>query len=191
MKSTTIKQTSILLLVLATAVAHAANFVKTNNTTALNVAGSWTNNAVPGAADLAIFNSTLDATPKSYAIGGNVTVNGISFRDAQSAQTITATGSSTLTLANGSPGIDMTSAAVSDFNLACLLSLGTSAGQTFNVFSNARTLTMSGVISGTGPLTKTGDGILKLSASDSYTGGTVISGGTLHWGSPMPWVPAT
>jgi fibronectin-binding autotransporter adhesin len=185
MKTTRSQIRLLITLLLATAgtAVHAADIVKTNNATALNAPGSWVGGVVPTAADLAIFDSTLDGSFSSYALGGNLNLNGISFRGAASAQSITATASSTLTLANGSPGIAITSAALNDFNIACLVNLGTSGGQIFNVLDPARTLTMSGVISGTGPLTKTGDGILKLSASHTYTGGTVISGGTLQLGS--------
>jgi len=162
--------------------AHATDRYKANNTTALNLAGSWTN-GLPAATDLAIFDSTLDATPKSYALGGNLTVNGISFRDAQSAQTITATTSSTLTLANGSPGIDLTSAATNDLTISCLMNLGTSGGQTFNVANSDRLLLVNAQISGTGPLKKTGTGTFKSSYNNhQYTGGTIISGGTLQLG---------
>ncbi|MCX6930660.1 MAG: autotransporter-associated beta strand repeat-containing protein, partial [Verrucomicrobia bacterium] len=178
----TIRLLTILLFATLGATVHATDRYKANNTTALNLAGSWTN-GLPTATDLAVFDSTLDATLKSYAIGGNLTFNGISFRDAQSAQTITATASSTLTLANGSPGIDMTAAATSDFTIACLLSLGSSGGQTFNVANSGRILLISGAISGTGPLTKSGAGIFKSSNNGhTYTGGTVISAGTLQLG---------
>ena len=172
-----------LLLVIAAAPAGATDRFKANNAFDLNAPGSWSGGVVPTAADLVIFDNTLDGSFSSYAIGGSITNNGISFRDAASAQTITATADSTNLLANGSAGIAMTAAATNDFNLSCLVNLGTSGGQTFNVFDSARTLTMSGVISGTGPLTKTGNGILKLSASHLYTGGTVIAGGTLQLGS--------
>jgi autotransporter-associated beta strand protein len=178
-----IRITTTLLLVIAAAPAGATDRVKANNATELNAPGSWNDGVVPTAADLVVLDSTLDGSFSSYAIGGSITNNGISFRDAASAQTITATANSTNMLANGSAGIAMTAAAINDFNLGCLVNLGTSGGQTFNVFDSARTLTMSGVISGTGPLTKTGNGILKLSANHLYTGGTVIAGGTLQLGS--------
>ena len=44
---------------------------------------------------------------------------------------------------------------------------------------NSSTLTLNGVISGTHALTKTGSGALRLGAANSYSGNTILSGGTL------------
>ena len=51
-------------------------------------------------------------------------------------------------------------------------------GTVFQV-AGGKTLTLSGVISGAGSLTKTGAGTLVLSGSNTYTGGTTISAGTV------------
>lgn len=174
---------TVLFAALAATSAHAADKTKANNATDLNLAGSWSGGSVPTASDLAIFDGTLDGSFNSYAIGAAMTWNGISFRNAAVDQTIAATGTSVLTLANGSPGIDMTSAAIANLTVGARLGLGTAGGQTFNVANSDRVLTMSGVISGTGPLTKSGAGTFKSSnAGHTYTGGTIISGGTLQLG---------
>ena len=49
----------------------------------------------------------------------------------------------------------------------------------FNV-GTGRTLTLGGVISDEGDVTKTGEGILKLTGANTYTGKTIISDGTLE-----------
>jgi len=55
-------------------------------------------------------------------------------------------------------------------------------GGTFDI-APAGTLTMSGVISGAGALTKTDSGTMVLANANSYTGGTTISQGTLQLGN--------
>src|SRR5690606_5418836 len=56
-------------------------------------------------------------------------------------------------------------------------------GATFQVNgSSTQNATQSGVISGTGPVTKTGDGVLILTADNIYSGGTTVSAGTLQIG---------
>ncbi len=47
-------------------------------------------------------------------------------------------------------------------------------------FSNSASQTLSGVISGSGTLTKAGPGTLTLSQANSYSGGTTITGGTVQ-----------
>ncbi len=49
--------------------------------------------------------------------------------------------------------------------------------------ANSKTLTMEGVISGTGILTKSGDGTLCVTASNTYSGGTTILGGVVVVGA--------
>jgi fibronectin-binding autotransporter adhesin len=174
---------STLLLAAAGVAAYAADIVKTNNADALNLGSSWVGGLVPTAGDLMIFDSTLDGSFSSYAIGGNLTNNGISFRDAATAQTITATASSMLTLANGSPGIDMTAAAIANLTISCPINLGSAGGQIFNMENSDRLLLVNAVISGAGPLTKTGAGLFRSSNNaHTYTGGTIVSEGTLQLG---------
>ena len=51
------------------------------------------------------------------------------------------------------------------------------------IFNHADTITFAPIISGSGSLTHAGVGQLTLTASNTYTGGTTISGGTLAIGN--------
>ena len=57
------------------------------------------------------------------------------------------------------------------------VSLGASNGTVDT--ATATTLTLSGVVSGSGSLTKTGAGVLTVTGTNTYTGGTTVSAGTL------------
>ena len=63
------------------------------------------------------------------------------------------------------------------FNSARAITLGSGGG---TLDTNSFSSTLSGVISGTGGLTKTGTGTLTLSSSNTYSGGTTVSAGTLQ-----------
>ncbi|WP_198291200.1 autotransporter-associated beta strand repeat-containing protein [Ancylobacter sp. FA202] len=67
------------------------------------------------------------------------------------------------------------------FGEAVVLDGAVSTAGTIEVDS-AQTLTLSGVISGTAGLTKTGDGLLILTGTNTYAGVTTISAGTLQIG---------
>jgi len=55
----------------------------------------------------------------------------------------------------------------------------------------ATTLTVGGTVTGAGRLFKDGDGTLVLSGANTYTGDTVVAGGTLRAGSVSAFGPAT
>src|SRR5205823_746885 len=53
----------------------------------------------------------------------------------------------------------------------------------FQIDTSGQTLTLSGVIDGSGGLSKTGAGGLTLSVANTYSGGTTISAGTVNLGN--------
>ncbi len=77
----------------------------------------------------------------------------------------------TLQVGNGGSGEFLASPSVSLTNSASL------------VFSQSDSLTYSGLISGSGSLTQLGPGVLTLLGSNTYSGGTTISAGTLQVGN--------
>ncbi|WP_282058866.1 autotransporter-associated beta strand repeat-containing protein, partial [Lentibacter algarum] len=71
-----------------------------------------------------------------------------------------------------------TLATTANMSSARAVSLGASNGTVDT--ATATTLTLSGVVSGSGSLTKTGAGVLTVTGTNTYTGGTTVSGGSLR-----------
>lgn len=93
----------------ASIAANAAVIVKTNNATALNVAGSWTNTVVPGPADVAQWDATVsDVLNTTNSLGAGMSWNGIKIVNPAGNIQINAGG----ILTNGASGVDMTAATV-------------------------------------------------------------------------------
>ena len=149
--------------------ADAATITAKGGTGFLNSKKSWYDNKQPTSADIALWDSNSAATTAS--LGSNISWLGI--RIVNPGGNITFNSGNTLTL--GSSGIDMSAATV-NFTMNCGVAL--SVAQTWSVASG-RTLAVNGVVSGAGGITKTGAGMLSLTASNSYTGATTVSGGTL------------
>ena len=87
---------------------------------------------------------------------------------------VTLTGSA-LAFSGATPTV--TGSASAACSVANAITLG--ANTTFDIDTN--TITFTGVISGTGGLTKTGAGTLTLGAANTYTGSTTVDGGTLSY----------
>ena len=145
---------------------------KASNPQNLNRPGSWTSGA-PTAADIAVWDATVTAA-NTAAIGGNLSWLGLQILNPGGLVTINGTNNRILTL--GASGIAMT-AATQDLTLNCALKLG--ANQVWDIASS-RLVTSSGVISGTGSLTKNGVGTALLTGINTYIGQTVVNGGVLQ-----------
>jgi autotransporter-associated beta strand protein len=115
--------------------AVAANIYKADNATALNVASSWTNNAVPGANDVAVWNGNI-AGPITNSLGANSAWSGIKILSPGGPVQINAG----FNLTNGAGGIDL-SAATQDLTLSN--NVVVNVPQNWNVASG-RTLTLGG-----------------------------------------------
>ena len=153
-------------------------------------------------------NSTSGTTFSSGASGvanisgGTVTALGVQFGSSGGIYTANPTAQFNLTngtvyLGNGgiNPGTGVTGfvspvislaggtlGAVSDWSSSMAMSLvgnGAINFQTADANGNAANIVLSGVLSGSGSLVKTGAGILTLAATNTYTGVTTISAGSL------------
>ena len=152
-----------------------AEFFKANNTTALNLPGSWINAALPGGSDMAVWDTPFDRNPSlASVLGSSASWQGIRIAGPLNTPRIRASAGAILTL--GSGGIDM-SLATQNFLLDCNTQLG--ASQTWTVAAG-RTLTATLLDGSAGStLTKAGDGTLSLTGAVSFAGGLTIDGGKL------------
>jgi autotransporter-associated beta strand protein len=153
-----------------------AALYKADNANNLNVGASWVLGGVPGSSDVAGWDSTV-AVNTSSLLGADLSWAGIQILNPGGP--ITINGANTLTL--GASGIDMSSASQS-LVLSNRVVLG--ADQIWNVTAGqsltAPATNTLGSITGTGVLTKNGNGTLILVGTNTYTGGTVVNAGVLQ-----------
>jgi autotransporter-associated beta strand protein len=130
---------------------------------------NWVSTLAPGyVGDSLVFAGTVNTSPD---VDQNYTVAAITFSNNAASFNIGSVESDTLTLAGG--GVTNNSANPQTFNAAVALS-GT---PTFN--AAAGNITVNSAVTGTGGLTKTGNGTLIFTNNNSYTGVSSIQGGTL------------
>lgn len=139
----------------------------------MGTGSNWTGNNVPTASDTAVF--TTNANSRSLSNTGTLTFGAMQF-DGSGAGKFTLTGNA-ITL-NGNITVSQQDRIfIIDNDLA--LSSGT---HTIDVAAGT-SLILSGVVSGSGAaITKTGAGQLMMSETNTYTGVTIVNGGTLYAG---------
>ena len=134
-------------------------------------ANNWSTDVAPVAKDRLIFTGTTRlATNNNFPVNTSfdrITISASGFTLGGNAVTIT--GYITDSTTSGSNTIS--------------LGLVFNSTRIITVTNAAETLTVSGVVSGAGGLTKAGSGVMILSGSNSHTGITTISAGTLKLGS--------
>ena len=132
---------------------------------------------VPGSgADVIVSNSALSTAPNSTTLGANMSVKSLTISDTSNGLGLNADG---FTLTVGTGGIAMTSG-VPASTIGAKVALG--ANQTWTNGSTSP-LTISGAISGTSTLAKTGAGTVRLTAADNtFTGALTVSAGTFEVG---------
>lgn len=157
---------------------QAAEISKADNTTTLSSTGSWVGGTVPGADDIALWDSTL-ATNRNAAIGGDLSWAGIKVTNPGG--TLYSINNSTgFSLTLGSSGIDM-STATADLTINAVMNLA--ASQTWTVGSG-RTLTLSGANTGDGTITLAGaGGTFALGASSNGSASVATTTGPFGTGT--------
>lgn len=130
---------------------------------------NWLGGASPGASDAVIFDDRSVANLATDATGG-FSVERLILTDPIGAVSI---GGGTLTLGDG---IEMLGA-IEDLAISAPISVG--GDQAWAVGSGG-TLTVSGDLSGSATLTKSGDGLLALNGTSPFTGAIVVGEGTME-----------
>ncbi len=158
---------------------------KANSTTMNSATTDWTTTSggstylAPAAGDIGTFDSTISSVnAAALALGGNVTLDALSFASTAPAVIIGNTPGSVLTLgaASGTSGISMSSAS-QNMTINCALTLG--ANQTWTVPSGL-SLTNGGTLlsAGSGVLTVAGAGTVVLAGSANYLAGLSCPSGS-------------
>lgn len=152
------------------------DWVKADNNDDLDQTSSWTLPFVPNATDRAILNNSV-ISDITTDLGSDLSFKGIALISNTASWTVT--GNNTLTL--GSSGIDMAQAQAA---LSIESGLNLASSQTWNV-ATSQTLSVSGTLSGESDerITKTGEGTLALSGTNTFAGGLIANSGILSLGS--------
>ena len=151
------------------------NFASGGTETIGSLAGSGTVSSVVGGNYSLVIGGSASTTFSGVINNGSGTVS------------LTKSGTGALTLSGTSSYSGTTTISNGTLQVAGLLGGGNYGAAISNnaslAFSNSASQTLSGVISGSGTLTKAGLGTLTLSQANSYSGGTVVSQGTLMGGA--------
>ncbi|MDD5085863.1 MAG: autotransporter-associated beta strand repeat-containing protein, partial [Candidatus Omnitrophica bacterium] len=135
-------------------------------------AGNWDGlggGVAPGAGDALVFPDGASNLTNSNDLTDGITFNSLTFTGSG----YTLDGNSII-LAAGLT--DDSTAGLNTINLAITFN----TTQTVTVTDSGTTLTLNGIISGAGGLTKAGAGQLTLAGANSYSGGTTLNAGTLN-----------
>ncbi|GAT32305.1 PEP-CTERM protein-sorting domain-containing protein [Terrimicrobium sacchariphilum] len=145
---------------------HAANVEKANNTTNLNLAGSYVSGGPPGAGDIISITSTMGGN-KSVFLGADMSVAGISF-DATATGTLSIKVGNTLTI--GASGISLASVPAGGSNFDSSASIILAADQTWAGGVRSITIGGSATIDENGKaLSITGTNLFNFNSSSAQT----------------------
>ncbi|MFO0807960.1 MAG: autotransporter-associated beta strand repeat-containing protein [Gemmataceae bacterium] len=143
-----------------------------------NATASWGGSAFPNAID-AVANMGVDITgDQTINLGAAITVGSLTYGDINSSNIMTIASGNSLTFSASAGSANFTTSANTNnnaINAAVVLSSSLIA-----THGGTGLMTFGGVVSGAGSLTKLGTGTIVLSGANTYTGGNVITAGTLR-----------
>ncbi len=149
---------------------QAANVEKANNTTNLNLAGSYVSGGPPGAGDILLISSTMGAS-KSVFLGGDMSIAGINF-DATATGGLTIKAGNTLTI--GASGITLVPTSGPNFDSSASIIL--SADQTWSAGSRSISISGNATLDENGKaLSITGTNLFNFNSSAAQTLNAAIS----------------
>ena len=159
---------------------QATDIVKANSTvnTNLSLGVSWTGGTAPGINDVATYSTTIASGGRTNQVDANISWLGLKQLSNINNMNIIINGSSGVALTLGASGVDYS---VSRGNLTLNSDIVLGVSQAWSV-TNAKSITVNGVVSGASgnTLTKSALGTLTLASANTYSGGTILEAGKLN-----------
>lgn len=137
-------------------------------------AGNWTGSVVPNGTGATAVLGNIITAPRIVTVDATATVGTLTFSSAV-AYTVAASNGSTLVLNNNGNG-----AALNVTSGSHTISAPLALAEDTTLQLDGTQLTVSGVLSGPGRLTKQGAGTLVLTGNNTFSGGLSFTGGTLN-----------
>jgi autotransporter-associated beta strand protein len=163
-------------------IAQPTYYWNTNAVGSWTMAGNWSGNTVPGAADSAFIDHGGTSTLSNTAAVGTVVIGST---NGSTGGNLTLASAGTLTASNVTVASAVGSKGSLTFNGGTLVSptitFGSGAGSV--VFNQSDTLSLTSAISGAGSVIQAGAGTTTLTGINTYTGGTTVSNGVLQAGA--------
>jgi autotransporter-associated beta strand protein len=140
-------------------------------------AANWTPTTVPNAIDASATLGNIITVPRTVTLDVPVTIGTLNL-SGSNAYTVSGANALTFDVSAGTAALNVTGTASPTISTGIVLNDPLALSQ-----ASTGTLTLSGIISGTGALTTSGTGTVNLTGANTYSGTTTISAGTLSVGA--------